>query len=129
MNEVIIGVGSNINPEENIIKTREELNKISEIIRESKFIYTKPLNFLNQPDYLNGAFLILTNLSISELKEKLLKIEIKLGREKGENKDAPRTIDLDIIVFNKEIVHKDYYNRNFIQKEVKELLPELSDER
>ncbi len=125
LNNVVIGLGSNINPEENISKSKAELNKIANIIGQSEFLYTKPLLYTNQPDFLNGAILIQTSLGISELKEKLSIIEKKLGRIRGEFKNNPRTIDLDIIVFNNQIVHKDIFDREFLQKAVKELLPDL----
>jgi 2-amino-4-hydroxy-6-hydroxymethyldihydropteridine diphosphokinase len=125
INEVIIGVGSNINPEENVRRSKNELKKIAKIIGQSEFLFTKPLYFNDQPDFLNGAFLIQTTLDISQLKEELSLIEDKLGRIREENKNNPRTIDLDIVIFNRQIVHKDLFERDFLQKAVKELLPDL----
>ena len=125
LNEYIIGVGSNIEPEKNVELAREEISKIATILKESDFIFTKPLLYTDQPDFLNGAFLIETNLNEIELKKELNYIELRLGRIRLENKNAPRTIDLDIIVCNKKIVDQDYYQRDFLQNAVKQVLPDL----
>ena len=52
---VYLALGSNINPTKNIKLALKELNKIGKIISVSKFIKTKPVGYLNQADFLNGA--------------------------------------------------------------------------
>jgi 2-amino-4-hydroxy-6-hydroxymethyldihydropteridine diphosphokinase len=125
MNQFIIGVGSNIEPEKNIINAREELEKISTVLKQSAFIYTKPLLFADQPDFLNGVFLIETAMNTEELNKKLKEIERRMGRIKVENKNGPRTIDLDILISNRIIISKDLMERDFLQKAVTEILPEI----
>jgi 2-amino-4-hydroxy-6-hydroxymethyldihydropteridine diphosphokinase len=125
VNEIVIGVGSNIDPEENIKKAKAELTRIANVVKESEFVYTKPLFFYDQPDFLNGVYLIQTYLDMTELKNALLRIETRLGRERTENKNGPRTIDLDILIYNKKKVNKDSLQRDFIQKSVSEVLPDL----
>ena len=125
-NQCVIGVGSNIEPVKNVKRAKEELEKISAIIKQSDFIYTKPLLYIEQSDFLNGVFLIETKLDIAELRRNLRLIEKNLGRIRIKNKNAPRTIDLDIIVFNRKVISKDFYERDFLQKAVKEVLPDLN---
>lgn len=125
VNEIIIGVGSNINPEENINKAKIEIGKIARIVKQSEFIYTKPLLYSEQPDFLNGAFLVMTYLDMTAFKTALKRIETKLGRIKTENKNGPRTIDLDILIYNKRKVDKELLNRDFVRNAILELLPDF----
>ncbi len=53
------------------------------------------------PDFLNLALLVTTSLEAGELKEKVLRpLEAQLGRLRSADKNAPRPIDLDIIIFD-----------------------------
>lgn len=124
MSEVIsiIGVGSNIDPEQNIFKAEQELKKGTAFIGRSNFIRTKPLGYTEQNDFLNGAFKIKTDMNKEELKAFLKIIEKKLGRIRTSNKNGPRTIDLDIAVYDGSIIDKDYYKRDFLKKSVDQLL-------
>jgi 2-amino-4-hydroxy-6-hydroxymethyldihydropteridine diphosphokinase len=125
MNQAIISVGSNIKPEENIEKAAEWLGKEQKILAKSSIKKTKPVGFTNQPDFLNCAFSLETGLDAKELKGYLEDVEKRLGRQKTENKNGPRTIDLDIIVFNGVIVNNDFYKYDFVKSAVLELLPDL----
>lgn len=125
MNEYVISLGSNINPEYNINKAKTELRKIAVVQKESGFIFTKPLLFTDQPDFLNGVILIHSTLDIPTLKDQLMFIETKLGRLKEIDKNGPRTIDLDIIMCNNKVVDNDVYERDFLQKAIKEIKPDF----
>ena len=125
MNEYIISLGSNINPEFNIAKARTEIRKLASIIKESTFLYTKPLLSTNQSDFLNGVILIRSEMDIPNLKDKLMLLETKLGRIKDYDKNGPRTIDLDIIMANNKVVDNDVYERDFLQRGIKEVKPEF----
>lgn len=125
MNKVIISVGSNINPEPNVRKAQKELLKYTATLKSSSFKYTKPLLYEDQPPFYNGAFYVSTVLSQIELKHMLLKIESKLGRVRSSNKNGPRTIDLDIVVFNGEITDNDVHEREFLRNSITELIPEF----
>lgn len=121
MNAVIIGIGSNIDAESNISKMLEILREHVEIVKVSEMIKTKPIGIENQPDYTNGAVKISTELNKEDLTVLLKAIENELGRDRTVPKFGPRTIDLDIVVWNGEIVDNDYYTRDFLQKSVSEL--------
>ncbi len=125
MNEVIISVGSNIKPQLNVRLAQKYISEITDFIKASGFYVTKPMDYLEQPDFFNGAFLINTKFDYEELNAWLKKIELKQGRIKTENKAGPRCIDLDIIVWNGEIIDDTFYKWNFIKKVVLELKPEL----
>ena len=121
MNAVIIGIGSNIDAESNISKMLKILKEHVEIVKVSEMIKTKPIGIENQPDYTNGAVKISTELNKEDLTVLLKAIEDKMGRDRTVAKFGPRTIDLDIVVWNGEIVDNDYYTRDFLQKSVSEL--------
>jgi len=121
MNAVIIGIGSNIDAELNISKMLEILREHVGIVKVSEMIRTKPIGIENQPDYTNGAVKISTELNKEDLTVLLKAIEDKMGRDRTVPKFGPRTIDLDIVVWNGEIVDNDYYTRDFLQKSVSEL--------
>ena len=122
MNNVVIGVGSNIQPGKNIPKMLDLLKMKVEVIRVSTLVKTKPIGIKDQPDYINGAVMINTDLDQANLKKVLKDIEILLGRDPAAHKFGPRCIDLDIIVWNGEIVDLDYYSRDFLKKSVQEVL-------
>jgi 7,8-dihydro-6-hydroxymethylpterin-pyrophosphokinase len=44
---------------------------------------------------------------------------------KTENKNGPRCIDLDIVVWNRKVIDRDFYDRDFLQTVVLELMPDL----
>ena len=121
LNNCIIGIGSNIDAGNNIKKMLDLLGLQVKITGLSEFIITKPIGIENQPDFTNGAVKILTDLSFSELTSLLKKIEDDLGRDRTAPKFGPRTIDLDIVVWNGKIVDPDYYSRDFLQRLIAEL--------
>lgn len=125
-NIAVIGVGSNIEPEKNVMRAKAELCALFEVLKESVFFYTKPLLYQDQADFLNGAVLISTDLDVQALDRELKLIEAKLGRERDrQNKNGPRTIDLDILIYNEDVVDSDVYERDFLRKCLGELLPEF----
>ncbi|NIP39373.1 MAG: 2-amino-4-hydroxy-6-hydroxymethyldihydropteridine diphosphokinase [Candidatus Dadabacteria bacterium] len=121
MNRVIVGVGSNINPAENVRRAKQLISEQHTIVKSSHFIKTKPIGFKEQDDFLNGGWLVNTSLDQKSFKKFLNFIEDKLGRKRTRNKYGPRTIDLDILIWNGSVVDDDYYERDFLRVVVKEL--------
>lgn len=125
MNTAIIGVGSNIEPEINTAAAKEMLARRLRVISSSEFVRTEPVGYPNQEDFLNGSLLIETRFDLPVLKNVLKEMERGLGRVSGENRHGPRKIDLDILVWNGEIVDSDVYEREFLRASIIELCPEL----
>lgn len=125
MNQAIIVVGSNIDPEQNTKRAKELIQKGQLLLGESSFVRTKPIGNINQPDFINGALLIATELGLPELTSWLKTLERKLGRVKTADTYSPRTIDLDVIVWNGNVINKDFYERDFVRNAVFELLPDV----
>lgn len=121
MNTVIIGIGSNIDADSNISRMLEILQTKVNVAQVSSFLVTKPIGIKDQPDYTNGAVKVETESNQDELRKLLKSIEDEMGRDRSIPKFGPRNIDLDIVVWNGEIVDKDYYTRDFLQKSVEQL--------
>jgi 2-amino-4-hydroxy-6-hydroxymethyldihydropteridine diphosphokinase len=126
LNTVIIGVGSNIDPQRNIVQAQKLLQKKCRFIAASRLVKTKPIGNKKQADFLNGTFIVATPLPQTRFKAVLKRIESQLGRKRGKDPYGPRTIDLDILVWNGKVVGKDYRTRDFIRKSAQELMPGLA---
>ena len=123
--EVVIGLGSNIDPEANLEQAVQELKSRFKVSKRSQWTRTKPIGIQDQPDFYNGALLMETELEQQSLKKELKQIEDILGRDRSLPKFGPRTIDLDILIWNKKVVDEDYYERDFLRKGVEEIIPDL----
>lgn len=125
MNHIIIGLGSNIEPGQNIQRAKEILAQKYHVIAESCFKVTKPVGSIKQADFINGSVLIETEFPIERLKTELGEIEKGMGRNKPHDRHGPRTIDLDIVAWNGDIIDQDFYERDYLKESVLELIPNL----
>jgi 2-amino-4-hydroxy-6-hydroxymethyldihydropteridine diphosphokinase len=125
MNKAVIALGSNIEPEENIEKALHKLSHMFNLLQKSGFVFTEPVGYKNQPDFLNGSVLIKTPFGKEDLIKALKKIEVQLGRTKRAHKNGPRKIDLDLIVFNGCIVDDEVLKRDFLKASLLKLLPDF----
>ena len=122
IHECIIGIGSNIDPEQNIATALFYLRMEHELISVSSLVKTSPIGIPEQPDFLNGAVKVLTVKDNVEFKNYLKSVEDRLKRDRTAPKFGPRTIDLDIIIWDGEIIDQDYYSRDFLKSAVDEIL-------
>lgn len=106
---VFITLGSNIEPARHLVEAVRRLRRHVTVIRCSSVWESAPVGFLDQPPFCNAAVLIETDLNAQSLKAEVLRrIEDELGRIRDpHNKNAPRTIDLDIALFNQEQIELD----------------------
>ena len=74
------------------------------------------------PDFIITAFSFDCSLNATDLKIELKNIEAQLGRVRTSNKNGPRTIDLDIVKIDHNIIDDDYYQYDFVKKSVDELV-------
>lgn len=121
MNDCIIGIGSNIDAEENIAKMFRLLANDVEIIKVSSMVQTKPIGIIEQDDYTNGAVRIWTEMDLKTLTLYLKKLEDRIGRDRNQKRFGPRNIDLDILIWNNTIIDPDYFTREFLQNSAAEL--------
>ena len=131
---VFIGVGSNIDSEKNIADAISRLSKHVDITGISTFYWNKPLFGEDQDDYLNGVWRITASDSPKDLKLNVLNnVEQELCRNRTLDSNAPRTVDLDLLLFGDLVMTKkelvlpdpDIYTRSFVAFPLLELEPEL----
>jgi 2-amino-4-hydroxy-6-hydroxymethyldihydropteridine diphosphokinase len=119
--ECIIGIGSNIDPEKNIASALFFLRQEQTFVSVSSLIKTSPIGIAEQPDFLNGAAKVITEMEIADFKNYLKKLEDRLMRDRTSPKFGPRTIDLDIVLWDGQILDADYYSRDFLKTAVEEI--------
>ena len=119
--ECIIGLGSNVEPEQNIAAALLILRQDHELVAVSTLIQTSPIGIIDQPDFLNGAAKVITTMENTDFNLYLKKVEDRLKRDRTAPKFGPRTIDLDILLWDGEIIDPDYYSRDFLQAAVNEI--------
>jgi len=103
-----------------------------EVVAVSRLRETEPVGPVEQGPFLNGAVQVTTDLPPRELLARLLDVEERLGRVRGE-RFGPRTIDLDLLVYGDEIVdepglsvpHPRLPERRFALEPLAELAPAL----
>ena len=95
------------------------------MLKESTIQETLPLGNIDQPNFLNGAVMINTNMGLQILERELKSIELELGRVKNRDVNGPRTIDLDIVVWDGQIVDQEVHSRSFLKESILELWPDL----
>ena len=99
------------------------------IIAQSNIYETKAWGADNSPDYYNQCLKITTVLDAAQLMNILLGIEQKLGRTRNGTKNQARTIDIDVLLFNNEIIktqlietpHPRLHLRQFVLKPLNEI--------
>ena len=108
INIAFLALGSNIEPEVNLVRAVGLLREYGAITARPSVYQTAPQGFTDQPDFLNMAVQLETALSIDAVKtDAIARIERELKRVRDpNNKNAPRTIDLDIALWNDDI--RDY---------------------
>ncbi|MCK5392485.1 MAG: 2-amino-4-hydroxy-6-hydroxymethyldihydropteridine diphosphokinase [Deltaproteobacteria bacterium] len=133
MQRVFIGIGSNLGDAiGNCKMALDEIGNFAEIVRISSLYETEPVGNEDQPNFINCAAEIRTDISPHELLTHLNRIEEKLGRVRGE-KWGPRTIDLDIIFYddlvmrenNLIIPHPRAHLRRFVLEPICEIDPDF----
>ena len=131
MTRAYVGVGANLGDREATI--RAALAALPGVVAMSELRETEPVGVVDQPEFLNGAVALETELSARELLETLLGIERELGRERRE-RWGPRTIDLDLLLYGGETIdepgltvpHPRLHERRFALEPLLDLDPELS---
>jgi 2-amino-4-hydroxy-6-hydroxymethyldihydropteridine diphosphokinase len=118
-------IGSNIEPVENVRRALLELCHYGIIKRLSRVWQTPPYDGQGA-DYINLALELVTPLELDELKTNaILSIENDLGRVRTKDKNAPRTIDIDVILFDGKLLDSTVWTFMHTAVTIGELLPDL----
>ena len=131
MNTAYLSLGSNKGDTlQNLQQAIKLLEKEIGSIKEVSCIYiTAPWGNTAQPEFKNQAVCIHTDLTANELLKKTIEIEEKLGRIRTEQKWMERTIDIDILFYNNEVInmpnltipHPYLHQRKFVLIPLKEI--------
>lgn len=104
-NLAYLSLGSNVGErEKNLRETIHRLKTLGRVLSVSSFYETEPMEFTDQPCFVNCAVALETARPASELMRGLLEIEREMGRKRLQKK-GPRIIDIDILLFGDEIVN------------------------
>ncbi|WP_423129628.1 2-amino-4-hydroxy-6-hydroxymethyldihydropteridine diphosphokinase [Gaoshiqia sp. Z1-71] len=117
----IVGIGSNIEPDKHISRMLTILKQETTVLDISRLMKTKPIGIADQPWFVNGAVKLETDLPIADFRQYLKQVEDRLGRDRSQAKFGPRCIDLDLVVWDGQVVDDDYYTRDFLKQAAAEL--------
>lgn len=132
-----IGLGSNLaGPAEQVRAGARALDALAatRLLRCSSLYLTQPVGLLAQPDFVNAACSIETDLDPEALMHALLAIEANHGRRRGEEPaGGPRVLDLDLLLYGEErrqgtrltLPHPRLHERAFVLYPLAEIEPEL----
>lgn len=104
---VVVGIGANLGERlATLDAATEALASLPDVrgLRRSPIVETEPVGGPPQGHYLNGAILLETSLPARRLLDSLLGIERDLGRTRDGTRNAPRTVDLDILWIEGEAI-------------------------
>jgi 2-amino-4-hydroxy-6-hydroxymethyldihydropteridine diphosphokinase len=132
---VYVALGSNLrDPQAQVEAGIEELAMLRDtrLAAASSLYRTAPVGFLDQPDFINAVAKIETELTPRALLDELLAIEQRFSRVRGQ-KNGPRTLDLDIILYGDDryaddtltIPHPRMHERAFVLVPLAEIAPDL----
>ena len=135
MNEAVMGeshlaylnLGSNIEPEINLVLAVELLNQYGEVQKVSSAWESRPVGAAG-PNYLNACVLFVSPYMQAELKERIIRpIEAQLGRKRSANKIVPRPIDIDIVLFDDQPYNDKFWKFAFVIIPLAEVYPEYQN--
>lgn len=131
-----IGLGSNLeDPSRQLQRAFAALGEMPAtcLVAQSSLYRSAPMGFQDQPDFVNAVAKIATELSPQALLHALLQIEQRHGRERS-FRNAPRTLDLDILLYDNmrlhenglTIPHPQMHRRAFVLRPLLEIAPDAS---
>ena len=112
-------------PETNLLKAVKLLLEYGEIQKASNVWESNSVGS-DGPNYLNACVLFKIGFAKKDLKEQVIRpIEAQLGRKRGENKYAPRTMDIDIVLFDDAPVNNSCWETAFVIIPLADLYPDF----
>ncbi len=124
---VYLSLGSNIDPDRNLRKAVQALMAVGPVDSISSAWETPPVG-TSGANFLNAAVKIRTEKTPEGLKSQVLRrIEQQMGRVRTRDKFAPRTIDLDILLFNGNLMEANLWQQAHLAAPLAELLPDYQN--
>lgn len=125
LHRMYLSLGSNIEADVNLPKAIQMLGEVGKVEAISSVWESESVGFAG-PNFLNACVLFLTPLESDEFKEKTIRpIEDKLGRVRSWEKNAPRTIDIDILLCDDKPLNTEFWEYAFVIVPLAELLPDF----
>ncbi len=129
-----IGIGSNLErPQVHVKRAMDELGELpqSTVAARSSLYRSAPIGYASQPDFINAVAALDTALAPRRLLQELERIEARHGRNRS-FQNAPRTLDLDLLLFAGEEIQEDdlvvphprMHERAFVLKPLIEIAPD-----
>lgn len=123
--QIYLSIGSNIKPEIHLPKSIQLLREYGEVVNVSSIWESEAVGS-DGPNFLNMCALFQINFQSLDLKEEVIRpIESKLGRVRHADKNSPRTIDLDVVLFDAQPINIDFWEYAFVVVPLAELLPDF----
>lgn len=128
-----LSLGSNLGDRAaNLREAIQRLGELGKVKQVSSFYETEPVEFTQQPWFLNCAVELETALAPRDLLNGMLAIEHAMGRERIQPK-GPRLIDLDILLYGDTVVHEHgltiphpaMHERRFVLEPLAEIAPQV----
>ena len=125
LHRVYLSLGSNIEPETNLPKAAECLREYGQVEAVSSIWESQAVGS-NGPNFLNACVSFLSGLQPYELKKEIIRpIEAKLGRIRYADKNAPRTMDIDMVLFDNQPLNIEFWEYAFVAVPLAELIPDF----
>jgi 2-amino-4-hydroxy-6-hydroxymethyldihydropteridine diphosphokinase len=130
---VYLSLGSNLGDRAANLRTAiDRLAAVGKVAAISSFYETAPVEFTQQPWFVNCVVKLDTEKMPKQLLAALLDIELDMGRRR-ERKKGPRVIDLDILLFGSSVIqtqcltvpHPAMHERRFVLEPLAEIAPEV----
>jgi 2-amino-4-hydroxy-6-hydroxymethyldihydropteridine diphosphokinase len=130
---VYLSLGSNVGDREAQLRDAQaRLGSAGRVAAVSSFYETEPVEFTQQPWFLNCAIALETSKTAQQLMTTILAIEEEMGRRRVQKK-GPRSIDIDILIFDNTIMdskdltipHPAMHQRRFVLEPLAEIAPEV----
>ena len=125
LHRMILSLGSNIEADANLPKAIQMLREVGEVEAISSVWESESVGF-DGPNFLNACVQFFTPLAPVEFKENVIRpIESKLGRVRSSEKNAPRTIDIDIVLCDDQPLNTEFWEYAFVLVPLAELIPDF----
>ncbi len=130
---VYLSLGSNMGESRaNLRIAIGKLLNLGNLVAVSSFYETEPVEFSEQPWFLNCAVALQTELKAEDFLKEIMDIEREMGRQRTQIK-GPRTIDIDILLFGKAVLrtpqltipHPAMHERRFVLEPLAEIAPDV----
>ena len=120
-----IALGSNIDPEANLPRAAQALQRLGRARSVSRVYESNPVGPAGQPRFLNAVVGVEVDLDADMLRKRLREIEAEMGRVRTADKYAPRPIDLDLVALD-AFLDPEVGRRAYLAVILAEVAPDLA---